>query len=239
MKSIVVLAFLVSLVVAHDVMITPVQRNGATTPNTGTGNQKPCGDNNNTPVKKTYQTVPGIPFQIKWQHNHQGNTVTMSLASPAGQTPSNFVNFSTVSYDTNPGTVTIPTSYQPGLYTMQWYWAGWYACVDVQILYAPPAGSTLSTGTIYNLASGHGTFDASTGTISCNSGYTKQTKGGVLGCYKGVTPAIGFAIFIVVLAVVVIAIAGTLYYLKNNKPETYVSVTTPFKNGFAKFKSLF
>lgn len=154
----------------------------------------------------------------------------MKMAN-AAVSPTFTKTIGTLKYDTDNGrSVTIPEDTAPGTYTLQWVWSGWYACVDVTVSEKLQEGATLGKGTTYILGDA-GTYDSKTGVYTCNKGYKEKTKDGVKGCFKssGLSAGAGFGIFVLVLALVVLGIAGGLFALYKLKPvrRTRVLLRTP------------
>ncbi len=44
--------------------------------------------------------------------------------------------------------------------------------MDISVTHAPPSGATQQADGSWRTADGHGTFDPTTGTITCDAGYT-------------------------------------------------------------------
>jgi len=192
------------------------------------------------PCEQIAPTVPptttvfiGVPFTVSWitPHIPQTQPVTFAFA-PIAEEPTNLVPLGSAQYDDGSSSVTIPKSTKPGQYTFQWMQPSpgpYYNCVDMWVLENPPEGSVKLSGTVYRLKNDHGSFDASTGTITCDKGYHKSGSS----CTKGLSGGAAFGIFLLVLVLVgLFGFIGVMIFLKIKKPEQYEHVTNKFKNLF-------
>jgi len=228
-----VLCCWIAIAFGHGWLISPTPRI-PTTVNT----QSPC--ENKAPTDPPTQTIfINTPFTVTWGNFHApgGGTCIISIA-PIAQSPaaSSLKQIASGPYD--PGTLqaTVPSGTHPGKYTLQWYQTApgpYWNCADVWIYQSPPTGATLKSGTVYELANGHGTFDASTGKVSCNSGYTAHGTT----CKKGLSAGAAFGVFLLVLVLVsLVGFVGVMIFLKLRHPDKYVYVVDKFKAAGTKIK---
>jgi len=226
LSSFALLFCLVGVVLGHGWMTSPVPRDG---PNTNTNS--PCENSPPTNPPNT-QVFRGVPFTVSWITPHKpGGSVVLAYA-PMAQTPSadSFKQLTTVGYDSGSTSVIIPEDTDIGMYTFQWYQTSpgpYWNCAEVMVYAAPPKGATLESGTTYRLSNGHGTFDAATGKIHCDSGYHKSGSS----CTKKLSGGAAFGIFLLVLVLVaLIGSTAVMIFLKLKHPDKYEHVMGKFKS---------
>jgi len=202
----------------------------------------------------------GTGFPVAWPLNsHTGGTVTVSylpqaqVSTAAANQVADDTAFAGNVIGSSPyGTTTLnavfPPSTVPGNYIIQWKWVGgsaggpWYSCGLAQVLGNPPNGATADPAAgqyVYTLAGNAGTYNAATGTFSCNQGFQMGTMNGQTTCVPDVSGAGAFGITVLVLVVVGVAVTvGVMIYLKKKRPETYDHVIAKVKEVPGKLKEV-
>jgi len=193
-----------------------------------------CGSGN-TAVGDSVTSVPaGRTLSVRWDGNHDAGDVNLYLITPAVANPSTaLLNANVlrtgVPYKTrgSPSTqVTIPEDTTPAVYTLVWSWSGYWSCSEIRVLSRPPTGSTPLDGsdTLFRLENDHGTFDAESGMLTCDGGYSQTTTDdGSLNCASSGGVAFGIA-FGVIVIVALVAFAGVVIFLKAKKPEKFAAM---------------
>jgi len=205
-KVLLICAVFLATVVAHNYVITPVDRGNN---NVGGSTTGPCPTT--TPQPTPWQTVrTGSPIAVTWSTNHGPPNFTLNILnddySSTGVT-------ATFPYPTASGTISYDANSSPGHKIVQFTWGPFFSCFDVTALATLPGtipcdASQACADNVVSLPSKDGTFDESTGVLTCKAGCavnaakTDCTCGGSI-AGKGIG---GFNPFS--LALVVVACAG-------------------------------
>jgi len=269
MKTFLLVCLLVvSQVLGHSYMTTPIPIGLTTaTDNPQTGSTAPaCGLETSLTSPSTAGAASvvinaGAGFPISWPLNsHSGGTVTLAylpqtqVSTIAANQAADDTAFAgniigTSAYGTTTLNAVFPASTVPGMYIIQWKWVGgsaggpWYSCALAQVLGNPPNGATANPSAgqfVYTLAGNAGTYNAATGTFTCNQGFQMGTMNGQTTCVPNVSGAGAFGIVVLVLVVVGVAVTvGVMIFLKKKRPETYDRVIEKVKEVPSKVKGLF
>jgi len=235
-STLIVLVLCASFSLGHDAMTSPTPRNPATsqTPDCGSGSAA-IG-----PISTTVNA--GDSLTVNWQGNHvnDGNVriflVSLQVNPPAGDLTND--GSSQLTYVPNTPattTVTIPSGTASNNYTLVWEWitgagAQWWSCSDIAVNGGagggiPPGASALG-GNEFELANGHGTYNAETGTYTCDSGYNLVSDGnykncvGAFGGNMSDGAVVGIFIGALLLAIVFFG-AVMLLFLRISRPDAY------------------
>jgi len=220
--SFVLLAYFVYAVSGHGWLTAPTPRQAQTT-----NSNSPCDTKTaNSPAPK--QVTAGSSLTFTWITPHTGGTCTISITTSANENNAgSWTKLGSFAYALGTGSVTIPASLTPGSYVAQWYEDNpgpYYNCVDLKVLAAPPTGSTLVPGSATQYQIPNGIYDASSGNVTCNPGYSpSKDSTGNWSCSKGgLSGGAGFGVFLLVLIVVCVGgFIGIAVYLKKRRPEKY------------------
>jgi hypothetical protein len=163
----------------------------------------------------------GIAFSWITPHKPGGDIAFSWAPTASSSSVANFAQFTTINYDAGTGKVILPeAATKVGRYTIQWFWksGNYMQCVDIAVL---PSGATASSENpaIYEFSSG--TYDSSTDTLTCKSGYSLDADNRT--CKKkGLSGGAAFGVFLLVFVVVVVGVlVGAILFLKFKKPEKY------------------
>jgi len=231
----------IGLTYAHNWMTSPVSRDGNQASTT-----IPCDGTN--PTNPRTNVVGNAPYSVTWTVNHPTDSATYDLyVVPKGQestleglSASGFQHVTADIPSSEGGTsITLtPNNFPPGDYVLQFRWAGWRNCADITITIDPPTGASEQPDGTWRTADGHGTWNPTTGVITCDSGYTLSGTTCVGGSAGGLSGGAIFGIFLLVLVCVSVgAIVGIMMFLKFKKPLTYSAVVMASKRKFTAAKS--
>jgi hypothetical protein len=219
MKTIFILAVIIASVAGHGWMVTPPSRDPDTT-----NSNAPCDAlTANSPAP--LNTPAGSNIDVTWITPHSGGPtdIHINLVPTSSLSDSSaYVSLGNFAYSAGSASVTIPASTTAGSYVLQWHQDSpgpYYNCADLQILAAVPPGATVISGSTYQVD--HGTFDAATGVLTCDSGYKANSAGN--DCVKsGLSGGAAFGVFLlVVVLVAIVAFVGIVIFLKVKRPEKY------------------
>jgi len=204
-KVLSICAILLANVVAHNYVLTPVDRGG----NAGGGSTaSPCPPG---PQPTPWMQVrTGTPIAVTWTTNHGPPSFILNVLnddySATGTT-------ATFAYPAASGSISFDATANPGHKIVQFQWANFVSCFDVTALAtlpgSVPCDSTQTCGdNVVSLPSHDGTYDEITGTLTCKDGC--KPNAAKTDCSCGVSLAGkgigGFNPFS--LAVVIVACAG-------------------------------
>jgi len=220
--SFVLLACFISACLGHGWLSQPPSRQPATTNSNAPCDTKGAGSPAPLPV------TAGNSLTITWITPHNGDVVTLSYTTAANENVAgSWTAITSFPYSAGTGQLTIPSTLASGAYVLQWYQdtpGPYYNCVDLQVTAAPPTGSNLVPGSNSTYAIPNGVYNAATGNVTCNAGYSpsKDTSGNWSCIGGGLSAGAGVGIFLLVLFIVCVAgFIGIAIYLKKKRPEKY------------------
>jgi len=234
MKSILlVLTYIVSII-AHSWLEVPAPRIAQAS------QTFPCESATANPTPT--QTNIGSALTATWTHFHTGGAVNLTIFNTKDTLSKSLAVGSitpvvTYVYQYDDVSDTIPQfGYSggkqyittPGLYTMQWWWNGYYSCADLNVQAALPSGATPLGGGKYAISGG--TYDSTTGIATCDSGYTQSSN--QQSCVpSGLSGGAIFGIILLVIVLLVIgAVVGLLMFWKVKRPEKWAALKAKVSN---------
>eukprot|EP01124_Arcella_intermedia_P032502 TRINITY_DN7596_c0_g1_i1.p1 TRINITY_DN7596_c0_g1~~TRINITY_DN7596_c0_g1_i1.p1 ORF type:complete len:247 (+),score=23.25 TRINITY_DN7596_c0_g1_i1:47-787(+) len=203
---------------SHNWVLTPPSRNGNTAFNAGSPASSPCDPG---AVRSGETRYLGDPIAITWTAQHPTGNHLIYLVPLAQEST---LESLTTPLETQPplvaaSTSAIPGNLAPGKYVAQYRWDTYRNCVDLVILARPPpnAVSANDPTNSYLYTIPNGIFDASTGSTSCSSGYTRASDGS---CTSDGGRVFGI-LLLVALILTVVGFVGYFGYLKATNPQKY------------------
>jgi len=237
--SFVLFACFVGVCFGHGWLSTPTPRQADTT-----NSNAPC-DTKTASSPAPLPVTAGNTITTDWITPHQGDTCTFSITTAANENVAgSWTEIGSFAYSAGTGQLTIPATLTSGAYVLQWYQdtpGPYYNCVDLQVSAAPPSGSSLVPGSNDTYAIPNGVYNAQTGNVTCNAGYSasKDTSGNWQCTKPGLSTGAGVGIFLLVLFIVCVAgFIGIAVYLKKRRPEKfdeYKGKITSIKDRFSEY----
>jgi len=240
MFRIIVLFALFASINCHNWMTSPTSRDGNQASTT-----VPC--DGTTPVSPPTDVPSGQPYTVSWTVNHPTDSATYDLylvqagqeSTLESQTPSSPSFISSSPSSVGSATVTFdPTQFPPGDYVLQFRWSSWRNCADIKLVLSPPPGAVEQADGSWRLGDGHGSWNPTTDTITCDPGYTLSGNDCVASSGGGLSGGAVFGIFLLVLVLVgIVGVVGVMVFLKIKKPLVYRAVMTASKRKFDHVKN--
>jgi len=235
MKIILVLLF-ITYALAHNWLITPVPFDGGAAFAAPTGT--PCDSGTTAPTLIT-QTQNGGSFPATFSDNHANSEHTLWLAPTADEgslesyTPTSpelifYQEIAGEGAGTESTTVTWSKQVPAGSYLLQYRWNNYRNCAPLIIQAPVPSGAQAVSGQpgVYKIP--HGTFNATSGTVKCDTGYsaTKNNES----CAMNGAAAFFLALFIVLVLVLIAVVILVVLNKSQVLPAKMSAVVTKGEN---------
>jgi hypothetical protein len=232
MKCFFLFTLVLASVFAHNWLITPPTYDG------NVANQNtPCDTGNLATAFSVQQTRSGGSIAATWTVNHGTIApnilylVPQSLESSLESltpTSSGVVAYYSDQTTLGAGTISWSSAVSPGTYILQYRWETWRNCAPIQMLAPLPNGAQPISGEANQYTIPHGTFNAATGQMSCDTGWTVSTSQNA--CVLNPAAAFFLAVFIILIVLVIVIVVLVVLRRFGVLPQSVANVVEKGEN---------